>query len=88
MSDLNIVILAAGKGTRMRSDLPKVLHAVGGKPILHHVITAARQLNPRTITVVYGFGGAVITLMGRNFRYIVIGDLVERWSKPATLGET
>lgn len=57
MSDLNIVILAAGKGTRMRSDLPKVLHAVGGKPILHHVITAARQLHPRTITVVYGFGG-------------------------------
>lgn len=57
MTDLNIVILAAGKGTRMRSDLPKVLHAVGGKPILHHVIDAARQLNPQTITVVYGFGG-------------------------------
>lgn len=57
MTDLNIVILAAGKGTRMRSDLPKVLHAVGGKPILHHVIAAARQLNPQTITVVYGFGG-------------------------------
>jgi bifunctional UDP-N-acetylglucosamine pyrophosphorylase / glucosamine-1-phosphate N-acetyltransferase len=57
MTDLNIVILAAGKGTRMRSDLPKVLHAVGGKPILQHVIAAARQLNPQTITVVYGFGG-------------------------------
>lgn len=57
MIDLNIVILAAGKGTRMRSDLPKVLHAVGGKPILHHVIDAARQLHPQTITVVYGFGG-------------------------------
>ncbi|WP_029147636.1 bifunctional UDP-N-acetylglucosamine diphosphorylase/glucosamine-1-phosphate N-acetyltransferase GlmU [Methylophilus sp. 5] len=57
MTDLNIVILAAGKGTRMRSDLPKVLHAVAGKPILHHVIAAARQLNPQTITVVYGFGG-------------------------------
>jgi len=57
MTDLNIVILAAGKGTRMRSDLPKVLHAIGGKPILHHVIAAARQLNPQTITVVYGFGG-------------------------------
>ncbi len=57
MSDLNIIILAAGKGTRMRSDLPKVLHAVGGKPILHHVIDAARQLNPQKIIVVYGFGG-------------------------------
>ena len=57
MSDLNIIILAAGKGTRMRSDLPKVLHAIGGKPILHHVIDAARQLNPQKIIVVYGFGG-------------------------------
>lgn len=57
MTDLNIVILAAGKGTRMRSDLPKVLHAVGGKPILHHVISAARQMNPKNITIVYGFGG-------------------------------
>ncbi|HSI46616.1 MAG TPA: bifunctional UDP-N-acetylglucosamine diphosphorylase/glucosamine-1-phosphate N-acetyltransferase GlmU [Methylophilus sp.] len=57
MTDLNIIILAAGKGTRMRSDLPKVLHAVAGKPILHHVIDAARQLNPQKIIVVYGFGG-------------------------------
>jgi bifunctional UDP-N-acetylglucosamine pyrophosphorylase / glucosamine-1-phosphate N-acetyltransferase len=57
MSDLNIIILAAGKGTRMRSDLPKVLHAVSGEPILHHVIDAARQLNPQKIIVVYGFGG-------------------------------
>lgn len=57
MNDLNIIILAAGKGTRMRSDLPKVLHAVGGKPILHHVIDAARQLDPQKIIVVYGFGG-------------------------------
>jgi bifunctional UDP-N-acetylglucosamine pyrophosphorylase / glucosamine-1-phosphate N-acetyltransferase len=57
MSELNIVILAAGKGTRMRSDLPKVLHQVGGKPILHHVIIAARKLNPSKIIVVYGFGG-------------------------------
>lgn len=57
MNDLNIVILAAGKGTRMRSDLPKVLHPVGGKPILHHVIDAARQLKPQNIIVVYGFGG-------------------------------
>jgi bifunctional UDP-N-acetylglucosamine pyrophosphorylase / glucosamine-1-phosphate N-acetyltransferase len=57
MTDLNIIILAAGKGTRMRSELPKVLHAVAGKPILHHVIAAARQLNPQKIIVVYGFGG-------------------------------
>jgi bifunctional UDP-N-acetylglucosamine pyrophosphorylase / glucosamine-1-phosphate N-acetyltransferase len=57
MTDLNIIILAAGKGTRMRSDLPKVLHAIGGKPILHHVIDAARKLDPKKIIVVYGFCG-------------------------------
>ncbi len=57
MTALNIVILAAGKGTRMRSDLPKVLHALGGKPILHHVIAAARKLQPQKIIIVYGFGG-------------------------------
>lgn len=57
MTELNIVILAAGKGTRMRSDLPKVLHHVAGKPILHHVIDAARQLSPAKIIIVYGFGG-------------------------------
>lgn len=54
---LNIVILAAGKGTRMHSDLPKVLHEVAGRPILSHVIACAAQLDPDKIIVVYGFGG-------------------------------
>lgn len=54
---LNIVILAAGKGTRMHSDTPKVLHRIGGKPILGHVITCAQALQPHNIIVVYGFGG-------------------------------
>lgn len=57
MNKLNIVILAAGKGTRMHSDLPKVLHTVGAKPILGHVIDCAKALQPRKIIVVYGFGG-------------------------------
>ncbi|MDX1916203.1 MAG: bifunctional UDP-N-acetylglucosamine diphosphorylase/glucosamine-1-phosphate N-acetyltransferase GlmU [Methylophilus sp.] len=57
MSLLNIVILAAGKGTRMHSDTPKVLHVVGGQPILGHVIDTAKALNPQKIIVVYGFGG-------------------------------
>lgn len=73
MSDLNIVILAAGKGTRMQSDLPKVLHAVGGKPILHHVIDAARQLQPQNITVVYGFGGELVQQQtpGSDLRWVL-----------------
>ena len=51
---LNVVILAAGKGTRMHSDLPKVLHTIGGQPMLAHVIEAARTLNPARIIVVVG----------------------------------
>ncbi len=60
MSKLNIVILAAGKGTRMHSDKPKVLHEVAGKPILAHVIACAKALNPQKIIVVYGFGGEIV----------------------------
>ena len=54
---LNVVILAAGKGKRMRSDLPKVLHPLGGKPLLGHVIDAARALKAHQVCVVYGHGG-------------------------------
>ena len=53
---LDIVILAAGQGTRMRSALPKVLHPVAGKPMLGHVIDTARQLSPQSIQVVIGHG--------------------------------
>ena len=53
---LDIVILAAGQGTRMRSALPKVLHPVAGKPMLGHVIDTARALAPRKIHVVIGHG--------------------------------
>ena len=60
MTNLNIVILAAGKGTRMHSQLPKVLHKVAGKPILGHVIDCAKALNPKKIIVVYGFGGEIV----------------------------
>ncbi len=55
--NLGIVILAAGQGTRMKSDLPKVLHRLAGKPLLGHVIDCARTLSPIEIVVVYGHGG-------------------------------
>ncbi len=60
MSQLNIIILAAGKGTRMHSSLPKVLHEVGAKPILGHVIDCAKALSPDKVIVVYGFGGEIV----------------------------
>ena len=53
---LNIVILAAGLGKRMQSDLPKVLHPIAGKPMLAHVLDNARQLQPDRIVVVVGHG--------------------------------
>lgn len=56
-SVLNVVILAAGKGTRMYSSLPKVLHKLAGKPLVQHVIDTARGLDPANLVVVYGFGG-------------------------------
>jgi bifunctional UDP-N-acetylglucosamine pyrophosphorylase / glucosamine-1-phosphate N-acetyltransferase len=55
--NLNVVILAAGQGKRMRSDLPKVLHPLAGKSLLGHVIDTARQVGADRICVVYGHGG-------------------------------
>jgi bifunctional UDP-N-acetylglucosamine pyrophosphorylase / glucosamine-1-phosphate N-acetyltransferase len=56
-ASLDVVILAAGKGTRMRSSLPKVLHRLAGLTLLEHVIRSAQALNPGRIHVVYGHGG-------------------------------
>ena len=54
---LDIIILAAGKGTRMRSAQPKVLHRLAGVPLLGHVLRSAQALKPHAIHVVYGHGG-------------------------------
>ncbi len=54
---LEVIILAAGKGTRMRSTLPKVLHPIAHRPMLAHVIDTARELGAARIHVVYGHGG-------------------------------
>ena len=54
---INIVILAAGQGTRMKSALPKVLHPLAGMPLLQHVINTAKNLSPEILNVVYGHGG-------------------------------
>ena len=54
---LSVVILAAGQGKRMRSDLPKVLQPLAGRPLLAHVIETAQAIGPAAIHVVYGHGG-------------------------------
>jgi bifunctional UDP-N-acetylglucosamine pyrophosphorylase/glucosamine-1-phosphate N-acetyltransferase len=55
-----LVILAAGKGTRMNSDLPKVLHPIAQAPMLEHAMTAGRALEPERIVVVAGHGAEAV----------------------------
>ena len=57
---MEVVVLAAGQGKRMRSVLPKVLQPIAGKPMLAHVLDAARTLDAQRICVVYGHGGEVV----------------------------
>jgi bifunctional UDP-N-acetylglucosamine pyrophosphorylase/glucosamine-1-phosphate N-acetyltransferase len=70
---MNVVILAAGMGKRMQSDLPKVLHPLAGKPLLSHVIDTARTLNPSRVCVVYGHGGDMVPsrLAAADLRFVL-----------------
>ena len=71
MQEMVAVILAAGKGTRMKSSLPKVLHGVGGKPMLRHVLDASREAGASRTIVVVGFGGdQVAAAMGAGAEYV------------------
>ena len=73
---LEVVILAAGQGTRMYSDTPKVLHDLGGKPLLGRVVDVAESLDTAAIHVVYGYGGErVREAIGTNeFNWVLQAD--------------
>lgn len=60
MNNLSCVILAAGKGKRMYSDLPKVLHPIAGRPMLRHVVDTACSFSPSQLVIVYGHGGELV----------------------------
>ena len=73
----DVVILAAGKGTRMRSDLPKPLHSLMGKPIIHYVLASAATLVKNAPVVVLGYGAEQIRqALGENLRYVEQGELL------------
>src|SRR5438105_10835256 len=58
---VHIVVLAAGKGTRMKSALPKVVHRIAGVPMIEYVIGTAARLSPRSTTVVVGYQADAVT---------------------------
>jgi bifunctional UDP-N-acetylglucosamine pyrophosphorylase/glucosamine-1-phosphate N-acetyltransferase len=68
--ELHIVILAAGKGTRMKSAHPKVLHHVAGRPMIEHVLAAASALGPRSTTIVIGHEAEAVTVALRQYACI------------------
>ena len=70
-SDVSVVILAAGKGTRMRSPLPKVLHPLCGRPLIAWVVDQALALDPARIVLVVGHGAEAVEAAVRP----MVGDL-------------
>ncbi|MBT3206577.1 MAG: bifunctional UDP-N-acetylglucosamine diphosphorylase/glucosamine-1-phosphate N-acetyltransferase GlmU [Gammaproteobacteria bacterium] len=69
---LSIVILAAGKGSRMKSNKPKVIHDVAGKPMLQHVVDTSKSLNPEQVIVVIGHESEQVieTMQGQNLIFV------------------
>lgn len=72
---ISTVILAAGKGTRMRSDKPKVMHEVAHKPLVRHVYEMSKQLENNTVTIIYGHGGELLRSS--------LADLEASWAEQA-----
>jgi bifunctional UDP-N-acetylglucosamine pyrophosphorylase/glucosamine-1-phosphate N-acetyltransferase len=63
---VSLIVLAAGMGTRMNSDLPKVLHKVAAAPLLHHALQAGASLAPEKVVVVTGHGAEEVARAARD----------------------
>ena len=72
-SNLSIVIMAAGRGTRMNSDLPKVLHRLSGETLLNHVISTSLELNPKKIVIVIGHESKMVkdSVLNKNILFSI-----------------
>ena len=72
MDDIHVVILAAGKGTRMKSQAPKVLHQIAGLSLIERVVRTAGALSPLSTTIVVGHGGDEVktSLENRNLQFV------------------
>jgi bifunctional UDP-N-acetylglucosamine pyrophosphorylase / glucosamine-1-phosphate N-acetyltransferase len=71
--DLSVVVLAAGEGKRMKSEVPKVLHHISGKPILYHILSTIEKLNPGNTFVVVGYKKeAVIDYIKNHFKQVKV----------------
>jgi bifunctional UDP-N-acetylglucosamine pyrophosphorylase/glucosamine-1-phosphate N-acetyltransferase len=68
---VSVIVLAAGQGTRMNSDLPKVLHQVAAAPLLHHALATAHSLEPSRILVVTGHGGEAVADAATGYSEVV-----------------
>jgi bifunctional UDP-N-acetylglucosamine pyrophosphorylase/glucosamine-1-phosphate N-acetyltransferase len=75
---IEVVVLAAGKGTRMHSDIPKVLHPLAGKPMLTHVLDAARALSPQKLHLVTGFQSDLVKQHYANSSFVNTLNWVEQ----------
>jgi len=82
----SIIILAAGEGTRMRSELPKPLHRIGCAPLLQHVLTTAAALRPEHLVVVVGHGGETVAATARKLapQVQIVEQSVRRGTGDAT----
>ena len=78
-SELNIIILAAGQGTRMSSALPKVLHPVAGQPMLARVLRAAGDISSKQIRVVVGYGAHLITPVAGKYKALCFKQDEKNW---------